>query len=342
MRISRRTLIQSISALTVLEGLRPLTVLGENQNLSWHVRATPMVASVIEIAVQLQDREAALQIIGDCFTYLDQAAAQLSNWSDNSAVSSFNRGTPWQLPALPSYLTTLVQRASQIHRSAGGYFELYGNALYDLWRKAKAARSLPSQAEIKLALKMIEHTHTTIDSDILTLQGSSGIDVGGIGQGLLADLAAAFLYSRGIQLARIDVSGDLRFLGHPAEPWKVLLEHPRKEQFLAEVQLKASQAISTSGDYRNNWSVNGRNYHHLINPQTGYPGTVNQQVTVVADNCCQADALASAFFFMTSSEASNYIKKFPGAAAIGVASSGEIWTASYSNKVLPKITLLSS
>ena len=65
-----------------------------------------------------------------------------------------------------------------------------------------------------------------------------------------------------------------------------------------------NRALATSGDYRNYYEFNGQRYSHTLDPQTGKPITHNlASVTVIAENCMRADALATGFTVMGFEEA---------------------------------------
>jgi len=91
----------------------------------------------------------------------------------------------------------------------------------------------------------------------------------------------------------VNASGEIRVLGNN---WKIGIKHPRVENELIEIVKLSNYSIATSGDYEKFIEVDGRRYHHIIDPETGYPLAKNMSVTVITKNCTFADALATGFF----------------------------------------------
>ena len=106
-----------------------------------------------------------------------------------------------------------------------------------------------------------------------------------------------FLESQNVPHFLVEVGGELRGKGLNAEelPWKVAIEKPASdERAIHQVLSLKSQAMATSGDYRNFFQKNGARFSHTINPQTGQPVTHQlASVTVLRTSCMEADALAT-------------------------------------------------
>ncbi|MCP3673907.1 MAG: FAD:protein FMN transferase, partial [Gammaproteobacteria bacterium] len=58
--------------------------------------------------------------------------------------------------------------------------------------------------------------------------------------------------------------------------------------------LADDESIFSSGNYRRNFEKSGKNYHHIIDPRTGYPSQNATAVTVIHNNSAAADAAATA------------------------------------------------
>ncbi len=280
----------------------------------WHERMQPMMGTFVSVAVLSADREAALAAAGGAFDAMRRAAFELSHWDVSSPVSLLSRNRNIKAAELPSAVARLFDAAAAVERFAGGRFKLLSNALTGAWRAAKDAGAILDANDIRRLRRSIESSAFVRREGGIVLGGDSGIDSGGIGKGLVADIGAEYLARQGVSYARVACSGDIRFVG--SRPWDVSLEDPRGEFPLRTVRLPGNAAIATSGDYRACWFVNGRRYHHLIDPRTGLPGTVNQQATAMASSGVLADALASALFFMHADEARAFLRNFPGASGV--------------------------
>jgi thiamine biosynthesis lipoprotein len=131
----------------------------------------------------------------------------------------------------------------------------------------------------------------------VTLPAEAGIDLGGIGKGLGADLVVADLLAAGADGACVNLGGDVRVAGQAPGPhgWVVGIEHPGAAgEEVARVAL-ADGAVATSTPLARRWRQGGAERHHLVDPATGSqvgPGLA--QVSVVAGAGWWAEVLAKA------------------------------------------------
>jgi thiamine biosynthesis lipoprotein len=119
----------------------------------------------------------------------------------------------------------------------------------------------------------------------------------------------------GIRDAMITAGGDLRAIASPLTAGRryIWIRHPRPAnlnratdamansndgEFFGRFRLEGSAAISTSGDYERFFEKDGKRYHHLIDPHTGYPAARAVSATVMAQNSTYADALSTALFVL--------------------------------------------
>lgn len=108
------------------------------------------------------------------------------------------------------------------------------------------------------------------------------LDLGGYAKGYALDRALETLKARGIKNALINIGGNIIALGkHGDHPWRVGIQHPRKPNAIAMLDLESGWAIGTTGDYQRYFKLNGKRYCHIINPSTGYPVQGIQAVTVL-------------------------------------------------------------
>ena len=78
--------------------------------------------------------------------------------------------------------------------------------------------------------------------------------------------------------------------------WKIGVQNPRGEGILYSFEAKPGETISTSGDYERTQIYNGKRYHHIFDPHTGYPANTFASVTVITEIPDYADGLSTAIF----------------------------------------------
>jgi thiamine biosynthesis lipoprotein len=152
-------------------------------------------------------------------------------------------------------------------------------------------------------------------SFLYTAPDGTQLDFNAIGQGHSVDVVARFLKSKGISNYMIEIGGEVRTLGKSItnEKWKLGIDKPIENsrpgeelQFIASL---SGESLATSGNYRKFYIKDGVKYSHTINPHTMMPVSHNLlSVTVITDNCAEADAYATAFMVMGVDSSLNFIQ----------------------------------
>jgi len=116
----------------------------------------------------------------------------------------------------------------------------------------------------------------------------------------------------GVKQAIINAGGNIRVLGKKEEqPWKVGIQDPRNPEALIGILSLTDESAVTSGDYQRVKEIDGKSYHHIISPLTGYPAEENISVTVVTPDSGRADLLSTALFLMEPQQALALVEQIP-------------------------------
>ena len=124
------------------------------------------------------------------------------------------------------------------------------------------------------------------------------LDLGGIGKGLAADIAAVGLLERGAAGALVNIGGDVRVVGSSPQggAWVIEIEDPRTEHRLTAVEV-CDGGVATSTTLRRRWRAGLSGRHHLVAPATGASTSTSVVgVSVVAGTAAWADALSKVPF----------------------------------------------
>ena len=123
------------------------------------------------------------------------------------------------------------------------------------------------------------------------------LNFGAFAKGYAVDASMKYLRSLGIHNAILAVGGDVKAMGqHGDRGWRVGIKHPRQDRIMASIELSGEEAISTSGDYERFFMYQGKRYHHILDPRTGFPAQGTQAVTVLHQSSSIADVAATALF----------------------------------------------
>ncbi len=246
---------------------------------------------IVEAANRMQTIELAMTIYGD---------------KDN-AIKRFNHGVPQETMRLPLPVDQLLQTSQAVSMQSHGSFSASLGALSLLWgfSRPEPPTKPPSLASIAniVAAKPAHCLHRVGAQQWQRNNKYCKIDLGGIAKGYALDEAITALKRVGIQHAMINAGGDIRMMGmHGERPWLVGIRDPRNHNKIVGVlALSGDKSVVTSGDYERFFTVNGRRYHHILDPQTGYPAMQAQSTTIVASTATMADAWSTALFVAGSS-----------------------------------------
>jgi thiamine biosynthesis lipoprotein len=150
------------------------------------------------------------------------------------------------------------------------------------------------------------------------------MDLGGIAKGYAVSQAAAVLRQNGVTSALIDAGGDIHAMGKKGRsPWKVGIKHPRKDGILGFLEV-SDLSVMGSGDYERTFVKEGKRYHHIFNPKTGYPVEGLTGSTLVHPDPMLADAWNTAIFVLGAEKGMRRVEAYPRMAALMVTDAGEI------------------
>ena len=156
------------------------------------------------------------------------------------------------------------------------------------------------------------------------------IDLNAIAKGWGVDQLFEYMRDAGMKNFMVEIGGEVRTIGknNKGSHWKIGIDKPMigtvpGEQIYSVVSV-SNQAMATSGNYRNFKEYDNVTYSHIINPRTGRPTQSNiASVTVVAPNCMDADALATALNVMEVEEGLELIESLDGFEAFWIIKENE-------------------
>jgi thiamine biosynthesis lipoprotein len=218
-----------------------------------------------------------------------------------------------QLPSGQSFsaapaMAEMIAEAKRLSLTSGERFNPAIGKLVSLWgfQSDEPPRGPPPPAEEIEALVFSAPSMREVEVEGVMLRGRNPllrIDLGGFAKGYAVDRAIERLRELGIENAIVNAGGDLRAIGrHGERPWRIGIRAPRGEGVLAAVELDGDESVFTSGDYERHFEWEGRRYHHIIDPHTGYPAEGTTSVTVLHTEGATADAAATALFVASREE----------------------------------------
>ena len=229
-------------------------------------------------------------------------------------------------------LLELLCECAAFSDASGGTVDPAIGAVSALWKEAAKYERLPDEAALKEASAHISPEVMQIDEEAGTVflrDPAARIDVGASAKGYAARIMSRWLDERKIGNYLISLGGTLLARGknpHTNEPWTAGVRDPFKKEDAAISSLTlAGAALATSGSYERCFTVNGKSYHHIIDPATCAPSARTDvvSVSVLHSDPAAADLLSTALFILPENEG-NELLKTTGGEALRVYANGRI------------------
>lgn len=226
--------------------------------------------------------------------------------------------------------------AKKMYEETDGTVNIAMGSVLSIWHDYRTegidepwAAQLPPMEKLEAAAEHTDINALVIDEDACTVtltDPSMKLDVGAIAKGYAVELAARSLEEKGVTGYVLNVGGNVRTVGAKGdgEKWTVGIENPEEdseEPYFAYLEL-AGESLVTSGSYQRYYVVDGKRYHHIIDPVTLMPSEGYVSVSVVCKSSADGDALSTALFCMDLETGKALIESLSGVEAMWVLSDG--------------------
>lgn len=256
--------------------------------------------------------EHASEAVDKAETEIKRLDGMLSTGNENSEVYKLNQNGEAVVSDDTAYL---YERSEKIYKQTKGVFDISIYPVMDAWGFTTENYRIPAEDELSALLKNVDASKIQYDKKTkkITLPKNVKIDFGGIAKGYTSSRIMQIYKKCGVTSGLVSLGGNVQLLG--AKPdgsaWKVAVESPDEDgNYLGILQAK-DKAVITSGGYERYFEKNGKKYHHIIDPSTGYPAENGlTSVTIVSDDGTLADGLSTSLFIMGKEKAEKFWKKY--------------------------------
>ncbi|MDR2899112.1 MAG: FAD:protein FMN transferase, partial [Clostridiales bacterium] len=227
----------------------------------------------------------------------------------------------------------IVEKSMEYSQLSGGLFDISVGPLVSLWNITGGQGHFPNDEERKQAMDLVNYEDIEIEGDSVFLQKPGmKLNLGAIAKGYIADCIKTTLINEGVNSAVINLGGNVLLIGENPEGdgFNIGLQNPMGEtgSYFA-VLTEREKSIVSAGSYERNFTYEGKLYHHILNPITGYPADNSLvQVTVISDESIVGDALSTTAFLMGLEEGIKLIENTPGVEAIFVTDDKRVYLTS--------------
>lgn len=294
-----------------------------NRSYSETKRDLDLLDTVVTISATSKSKDIGTQI-DSVFAYIRTFEDIFDDYNPQSWVYKVNNSQGKRYPMNPDAYELLCV-ADSLYQLTDGAFDITIKPLYDLWGFSKineyGADTLnlapPDSMLIKETLKNIGFNRIRYNKQYIKIPQGMQITFGALAKGYALEKAREYMENHKFISGIIDCTSGMTFFGH--KHYQIVsIKHPRANagmQTIGNFKIK-NGSLSTSGDYQLYFEHNGKRYHHILNPFTGYPVENIYSVTVIYPSATLSDGLSTAMFLLPPNQAIEALKHYPGSNAV--------------------------
>lgn len=227
----------------------------------------------------------------------------------------------------------VLRQAKESFALSDGYFDVTAGPLIDLWGIHNGEGHYPTQEELDEVLPLISSDDLLVEEGraYLAREGMKA-NLGAIAKGYIADKVKELMVEQGVERAVLDLGRNVLLIGEKSENTGFLVgvQDPSQEQgsYLATLQV-SDQSVVTSGTYERYFTYEGKQYHHILDPFTGFPADNGlTSVTILSDSSMQGDALSTTCLLMGLDKGLALVESLDGVEALFITEDGTMTRSS--------------
>lgn len=253
--------------------------------------------------------------IDDIFSYIYSLDSMISRYNEKSYIAMINSNAGISPVTVPDEVYGLVKVSLEMAKETDGLFNPAIGPLSSLWGFGTEDARVPSSDEIESVLPLLDWRKIKLsddDNSVFLENEGMAIDLGAVGKGWAADMIDSYLDELCVEHALVNLGGNVLLHGGKADgsAWRVGIRDPENlSSSYASVAIEDGTVI-TSGGYQRYIEKDGEVYHHILNPETGYPFQTDiLSATVIGDSGTLSDMLSTVIFASGSDKAEEIADK---------------------------------
>ncbi|WP_251865081.1 FAD:protein FMN transferase [Enterococcus malodoratus] len=294
-----------------------------------------LMGTYVQIRIYDDGKKSALQ---PAFNRVKELADKITVNQEGSEIDEINKQAGIKPVKVTNDMYYLLKEAYKYSQDSKGGFDMAIGSITSLWRIGFPDARKPAQSEIDQALKLVNYHDVEFNDAEKTVylkQAGMKLDLGAIAKGYITDEVVKVLKEEDVTTAIIDLGGNVFVMGHSPrgdqnEDWTVGIQDPNQARnvVLGSVP-ESNMSLVTSGIYERYLEADGKTYHHLFNPKTGYPFDNDiAGVTIVSKKSIDGDGLSTAVFSMGVKDGLKYVEELKDTEAIFVTRDDKVYVTS--------------
>jgi FAD:protein FMN transferase len=304
---------------------------------SAHARAFQVMGTEAVFTVWTDDPDKAEQAFTAAYAEIRRIEELMTDWErpgqPPSDVVRINAAAGKAAVPVSEETLQVIDASLDMSRRSDGAFDITYAAMRGLWKfDEDLEKKIPPASEIERRRQLINYRDVIVDAKKHTVKlrrAGMRLGLGGIAKGYAVDRCAEVLRRHGFDNFMVQAGGDLFVSGSKGgAPWMVGVRDPRggPRAIIAKMAIR-DHAFSTAGDYERAFLLDGKRYHHIIDPKTGYPATASRGVTIFAPTAFLADALDDAVFILGPERGMALVDSYPDCSTMIVDARNKVWVS---------------
>lgn len=292
-----------------------------------------LLGTVVQISIyNRQDKT----IIDKAIDRISEIESKMTiNNAETSEIIALNNASGKNEVKLSSDTFYVVEKGKQYSEMSDGKFDITIGPIVKLWNIGTPYAAVPEKNRLEETVGLVDYKKLNLNKESQSAkleEAGMKVDLGAIAKGYAADEAARILRENGVKNAIINLGGNIITVGgNPSgAPWRIGIQDPfnPRGDFLGVVSIK-DQTVVTSGTYERYFEENGKKYHHILDPFTGYPIENNlQSVSIITDKSIDGDGLSTSSLLLGLEEGMKLIESLENAEAIFITGDKKVYVSS--------------
>ncbi len=262
------------------------------------------------------------RLIKKSFDICEKYERLMSKTIKGSDIDRINRAEGSPVSVSPETIK-VIKEGMRMGKLSGGKFDITIGRVTELWDFNSDRAEVPADEKIKEAVETVDYRKIQTEGNTITLEDPAAkLDLGGIAKGYIADRITKMLVKNGAEKAIINLGGNVVAIGEKEEntPWNIGVERPYSDRSeVIGVVEAVDNTVVTSGIYERFFEKDGKKYHHILDPETGYPAQSDLEAVTVkgpSGSSMECDAISTVCILIGEKKAKKIIESMDGMEAL--------------------------
>ncbi len=279
--------------------------------------------TVVSISLTAESAQKADVLLDRAFSICENYDRMLDMYSVDSELYALNSSAGTEV-RVADELYEILLLCRKYYQLTDGAFNPSMGAVSELWSFQSENPTVPEKSEIAELLQAVGFDGVVSDEGTVTVSREAKIDLGGIAKGYITDKITEMLINGGAVSATVNLGGNVAVLSNGKTVIGISDPFSSSGGLAERLCCDGRLTVSTAGSYQRYFESDGELYHHILDPDTGYPADTGLvSVTVISESSAEADALSTALFVMGAEEGLDLLRALDSAEAVFITEDGK-------------------